>query len=68
MSKLRFNITMSLDGFVAGPDQSDSVVPLFLGEGSRLFDNLGDAKLDLEQVEAVEAPGVAHVRYRVSRG
>ena len=23
MSKLRFNITMSLDGFVAGPDQSE---------------------------------------------
>lgn len=45
-----------------------SVVPLVLGEGSRLFDNLGDAKLDLEQVEAVEAPGVAHLRYRVSRG
>jgi dihydrofolate reductase len=45
-----------------------SVVPLFLREGSRLFDNLGAAKLDLEQVEAVEAPGVAHLRYRVSRG
>ena len=23
MSKLRFNISMSLDGFVAGPDQSE---------------------------------------------
>ena len=45
-----------------------SVVPLFLGAGSRLFDSLGDAMLDLEQVEAVEAPGVAHLRYRVSRG
>jgi dihydrofolate reductase len=42
-----------------------SVVPLFLGAGSRLFDNLGDARLNLEQVQAIEAPGVAHVKYRV---
>jgi dihydrofolate reductase len=38
-----------------------SIVPLFLGGGARLFDNVGDAKL--VQVEAVEAPGVTHIRY-----
>ena len=42
-----------------------SVVPLLLGGGARLFDNLGDAKLELEQVRAVEAPGVTHLTYRV---
>ena len=42
-----------------------SVVPLFLGRGARLFDDLGDPKPTLEQVEAVEAPGVTHIRYRV---
>ena len=27
------------------------------------IDNLGDAKPRLEQVEAIEAPGVTHIRY-----
>jgi dihydrofolate reductase len=43
-----------------------TVVPLFLGGGARLFDNLGDARPDLEQVQVVEAPGVTHIRYRVA--
>ncbi|HEY3924972.1 MAG TPA: dihydrofolate reductase family protein [Acidothermaceae bacterium] len=38
-----------------------SIVPLVLGGGARLFDNVGDAKL--EQLESVEAPGVTHIRY-----
>jgi dihydrofolate reductase len=42
-----------------------SVVPLFLGGGARLFDNLGGTPPKLEQVQAVEAPGVTHIRYRV---
>jgi dihydrofolate reductase len=41
------------------------VVPVLLGDGARLFDNLGDAEVQLEQVRAVEAPGVTHVKYRV---
>jgi dihydrofolate reductase len=41
------------------------VVPVLLGEGARLFDNLGDAEVQLEQVRAVEAPGVAHLKYQV---
>ena len=38
-----------------------SVVPNLLGGGARLFENVGEAKL--EQVESVEAPGVTHIRY-----
>jgi hypothetical protein len=31
------------------------VVPVLLGDGERLFDNLGDAEAQLEQVRAVRA-------------
>jgi dihydrofolate reductase len=40
------------------------VVPVLLGDGARLFDNLRDADVQLEQVRAVEAPGVTHLKYR----
>jgi dihydrofolate reductase len=43
------------------------VVPVLLGDGARIFDNLGDAKVQLEQVRAIEAPGVTHITYRVVR-
>ncbi len=42
-----------------------SVAPVLLGDGARLFDDLGDAKVQLEQARVVEAPGVAHLEYRV---
>jgi dihydrofolate reductase len=41
-----------------------TLVPVFLGDGTRLFDNLGKAPRRPEQVEAIEAPGVTHLRYR----
>ena len=40
------------------------VVPQVLGDGSRLFDNLGAKEVQLEQVRAVEGPGVTHIKYR----
>jgi dihydrofolate reductase len=40
-----------------------SVVPVLLGGGARLFDELNDPRPRLRQVEAVEAPGVTHIRY-----
>jgi dihydrofolate reductase len=43
-----------------------NVVPLLLGDGTRLFDESG-AGAALEQAQVVEAPGVAHLRYRVGR-
>jgi dihydrofolate reductase len=42
------------------------VVPVLLGAGERLFDGLGPA-VELEQLRAVEAPGVTHLKYRVVR-
>jgi dihydrofolate reductase len=44
-----------------------SMVPLLLGGGERLFDNLGDSAPRLKQTRVVEAPGVVHLRYRVAR-
>jgi dihydrofolate reductase len=42
-----------------------SVVPVLLRGGARLLDDLGDAEVNLEQVRAVEAPGVTHIAYRI---
>jgi dihydrofolate reductase len=39
------------------------IVPIQLGEGERLLENVGN--LRLEQVRAIEAPGVTHIKYRV---
>jgi dihydrofolate reductase len=41
-----------------------SLVPVFLGSGTRLFDNLGTNVARPQQIEVVEAPGVTHLRYR----
>jgi dihydrofolate reductase len=41
-----------------------SVVPVLLGAGERLFENLGEELPELTLVDAVEAPGVTHLRYR----
>jgi dihydrofolate reductase len=41
------------------------VVPLLLGSGVRLFDNLQAQPIELENMRVVEAPGVTHLAYRV---
>jgi dihydrofolate reductase len=41
------------------------VTPIILGGGSRLFADVGDLKL--EPMRVVEAPGVVHLKYRVSQ-
>jgi dihydrofolate reductase len=42
------------------------VAPILLGSGARLFDGVGP-DLKLQELRAVEAPGVAHLTYRVLR-
>jgi dihydrofolate reductase len=44
-----------------------SVATVLLGDGERLFDNLDGAHIALEQLRAIEAPGVTHIKYRVVR-
>ena len=41
-----------------------NVVPLLLGDGTRLFDGLSGVRLEL--VRTVETPGVVHLKYRVA--
>jgi len=41
------------------------VVPVLLGGGVRLFDNLGPGQIELESTEVIEAPGVTHMTFRV---
>jgi len=43
-----------------------NLVPILLGGGTRLFDNLAGAGIALEQVRVIEGPGVTHIKYRVS--
>jgi dihydrofolate reductase len=45
-----------------------SIVPVLLGGGEDLFKGIEVHDLELEQLRAVEAPGVTHVKYRVGRG
>jgi dihydrofolate reductase len=42
-----------------------SIAPLILGGGSRLFEGLGRGSIKLEQIRAVDAPGVTHIKYLV---
>ena len=49
-------------------DQIDiHLIPLFLGQGLRLFDDAALSGVTLEQGRVVEAPGVTHLRFRVVR-
>jgi dihydrofolate reductase len=41
------------------------LVPVLLGAGSRLFDNIGGAQIELENTRTVASPLVTHLRYRV---
>jgi dihydrofolate reductase len=43
------------------------LVPVFLGGGVRLFDDPALTAITMEQEGAVEAPGVTHLTYRISR-
>ena len=41
------------------------LVPVLLGGGVRLFDNLGITPIDLEILNVVEGVGVTHLKYRI---
>ena len=44
------------------------VVPVFLGDGVRLFENhVGPDQVRLERMRVIESPAVTHLRYRVVR-
>ena len=41
------------------------LAPVFLGEGVRLFDQLGDSRPELEVERAIHSPAVTHIKYRL---
>ncbi len=43
------------------------VAPLLLGGGVRLFEQLGDAKIELEKTRVIDSPQVTHMRFLVVR-
>jgi dihydrofolate reductase len=45
-----------------------NLVPVLLGDGARLFENLPGTPPALEVVDTVAAPGVTHLSYRLDRG
>ncbi len=44
-----------------------NVVPVILGGGTRLFENIASADIELESVRVVDAPDVTHLKYRLVR-
>lgn len=40
------------------------IVPLLLGGGARLFDNLQGSDVKIELVRTIQAPGATHIKYR----
>jgi dihydrofolate reductase len=44
------------------------LVPVLLGQGRRLFDNLDPEHIELERTRVLEGEGATHVHYRVQRG
>src|SRR3954465_2147817 len=43
------------------------VIPVLLGQGRRLFDNLAPEHIELERTRILEGDGVTHLHYRVER-
>jgi dihydrofolate reductase len=43
------------------------LAPLLLGAGKRLFDNLGDKTIELQQTRVISSPYATHLYYTVSR-
>jgi dihydrofolate reductase len=42
-----------------------TLVPVLLGEGIRLFENIGTEHIELEKISVMDDPGVTHLRFRV---
>ena len=43
------------------------LIPVLLGQGRRLFDELGPEHIELERTRVLEGDGVTHMHYRVHR-
>lgn len=43
------------------------LVPVLLGTGTRLFDNLGTDHIELQRTAVIESPHVTHLRFHLVR-
>jgi dihydrofolate reductase len=41
------------------------LIPILLRDGTRLFEDLGGEKIELQGTRVIDSPGVTHLRYRV---
>ena len=41
------------------------LIPMLLGKGTRLFDDLSVAPIELETTRVIESPGVTHLQFRI---
>jgi dihydrofolate reductase len=49
-------------------EMSLQVVPVLLGQGRRLFDEMPPEHVELELIHSLDGPGMVHLRYRVLPG
>ncbi len=43
------------------------LIPVLLGGGRRLFEDVGDTPVKLEMTRVIDSPGVTHLRFQVAR-
>ena len=43
------------------------LIPVLLGDGVRLFDQLGPERIELERTRAIQTPGATHLRFTVAK-
>ena len=48
-----------------GAPEDQDHIPVLLGEGIRLFENIGTKHIELEKISVMVDPGVTHLRFRV---
>jgi dihydrofolate reductase len=41
------------------------IVPVLLGKGIRLFENIGAERIELEKIRVIETSGITHLQFRV---
>ena len=73
MGKVRTGLSVSLDGFIAGPNDGPEAPMAVGGErllawnGVSLFGHPGTGPIDLESTRVIEGAGVTHLTFRVVR-
>jgi dihydrofolate reductase len=69
MGRVTSDVSMSLDGFILKAGLLDEMqiqlIPMLLGDGIRLFDDLDPEAIELRRTSSIETPGATHFRFEV---